>query len=132
MPAVESLAENFMQRTGIPCELAVSNPDMPLPGAHSTAVLRVVHEALTNIARHAGAKRVEVAIEQRPTEVIVNIRDDGRGFAPQKPRKAGSFGLIGVRERASLVGGDATVTSAPGKGTSVELRLPIRSDKTSP
>jgi PAS domain S-box-containing protein len=132
LPAVESLAESFRQRTGITCELAVSNPEMPLPGAHSTAVFRVVQEALTNIAKHAGAKHVEVAIEQRPTEVIVNIRDDGRGFAPQKPRKAGSFGLIGVRERAFLIGGDATITSAPGKGTSIELRLPIRPDEAPP
>jgi PAS domain S-box-containing protein len=132
LPAVESLAESFRQRTGITCELAVSNPEMPLPGAHSTAVFRVVQEALTNIAKHAGAKHVEVAIEQRPTEVIVNIRDDGRGFVPQKPRKAGSFGLIGVRERAFLIGGDATITSAPGKGTSIELRLPIRPDEAPP
>ena len=129
LPAVESLVENFRQRTGIPCELAVSNPEMQLPAAHSTAVFRVVQEALTNVAKHAQAKHVEVAIEQHPTEVTLNIRDDGRGFAPQKPRNAGSFGLIGLRERAYLIGGDATITSAPGQGTSIELRLPIRPEE---
>ena len=132
LPAVESLVENFRQRTGIPCELAVSNPEMQLPAAHSTAVFRVVQEALTNVAKHAQAKHVEVAIEQHPTEVTLNIRDDGRGFAPQKPRNAGSFGLIGLRERAYLIGGDATITSAPGQGTSIELRLPIRPEEVAP
>ena len=125
LPAVESLVENFIQRTGVTCELAVSNPGMQLPGAHSTAVFRVVQEALTNVAKHAEAQHVEVAIEQGPTEVTVSIRDNGRGFSPQEPRKAGSFGLVGVRERAYLIGGDATITSAHGKGTSIELRLPI-------
>jgi PAS domain S-box-containing protein len=125
VPAVESLAESFSQRTGIPCELAVSNPQMPLPGTHSTAVFRAVQEALTNVAKHANASRVEIAIDQYPTEVIVNIRDDGQGFSPQRARKHGSFGLMGVRERALIFGGDATITSAPGKGTNIELRLPI-------
>jgi PAS domain S-box-containing protein len=125
LPAVESLVENFIQRTGVPCELVVSNPAMQLPGAHSTAVFRVVQEALTNVAKHANAKHVEVAIEQRSTEVTVSIRDDGRGFSSQEPRKSGSFGLIGVRERAYLLGGDASIASVPDKGTCIELRLPI-------
>ena len=125
LPAVESLVENFIQRTGVSCELAVSNPTMQLPGQHATAVFRVVQEALTNVAKHAEANHVEVAIEQGSTEVTVTIRDDGRGFLPQAPRKTGSFGLVGVRERAYLIGGGATITSAPGKGTSIELRLPV-------
>jgi len=114
-----------MQRTGITCELAVSNPGMQLPAAHSTAVFRVVQEALTNVAKHAEAEHVEVAIEQGATAVTVSIRDNGRGFSPQEPRKAGSFGLVGVRERAYLIGGDVTITSAHGQGTSIDLRLPI-------
>ncbi len=129
VPAVESLVENFRQRTGVSCELAVSDPDMQLSGAHSTAVFRAVQEALTNVAKHAEAKHVEVAIEQRPTEVIVSICDDGRGFSPQDPRKEGSFGLVGLRERAYLIGGEAIITSATGKGTSIELRLPLRSEQ---
>ena len=129
LPAIEWLVENFTQRTGVPCELAVSNPGMQLPGAHSTAVFRIVQEALTNIAKHAEARRVEVAIEQRPTEIMVSIHDDGRGFSAQAPRKAGSFGLVGLRERAYLVGGEATVTSVPGKGTSIDVRLPLPHDE---
>lgn len=131
LPAVESLVENFTQRTGVSCELAVSNPSMQLPGPHSTAVFRLVQEALTNVAKHAEAKRVEVAIEQRLTEVLVSIRDDGRGFSPQDPRKAGSFGLVGLRERAYLIGGEVVITSAAGQGTSIEVRLPIPSDQDS-
>ncbi|MEO8751086.1 MAG: PAS domain-containing sensor histidine kinase [Casimicrobiaceae bacterium] len=125
LPATEWLVENFRQRTGIPCELAVSNPGMQLPGAHSTAVFRIVQEALTNITKHAQASHVEVAIDQHPAEIAVSIRDDGRGFSPQQPRKAGSFGLVGLRERAYLVGGQVTVTSSEGKGTSIEVWLPV-------
>ncbi len=129
VPAVESLVENFTQRTGIPCELAISNPDMQLPAAHSTAVFRVVQEALTNAAKHASANRVEVAIDQTSTAVNVSIRDDGRGFSPQDKRKPGSFGLVGLRERAYLIGGEAAIVSAPGQGTIIELRLPIRPER---
>jgi PAS domain S-box-containing protein len=132
LPAVDWLVENFIQRTGVPCELTVSNPEMQPPAAHSTAVFRVIQEALTNIAKHAQAQHVDVAIEERPTEIVVSIHDDGRGFSPQDPRKPGSFGLVGLRERAYLVGGDASITSAPGHGTSIEVRLPLPVEASSP
>jgi hypothetical protein len=128
IPAVEWLVENFMQRAGIPCELAISNPDMQVPQAHSTAVFRVVQEALTNIAKHADAKRVEVAIDLDSAAITVSIHDNGKGFDLRDPRKAGSFGLIGLRERAYLLGGHATITSEQGKGTVIEVSLPISND----
>ena len=128
---METLAENFRRRTGIPANWRSATPTCRCPARTRPPSSTSCTKRLTNIAKHAGAKRVEVAIEQRPTEVVVNIRDDSRGFAPQQPSDAGSLGLIGVRERAFLVGGDATIMSAPGKGTSIELRLPIRSDKSS-
>lgn len=132
VPAVEWLADNFRQRAGIPCELAVSNPGMHVPESHSTAVFRVVQEALTNIAKHADAARVEVAIDLNSTAIAVSIRDDGKGFDGDRPRKAGSFGLLGLRERAYLLGGDATIISQPGTGTVIEVLLPIRKDTEEP
>ncbi len=125
VPAVEWLVDNFMQRAGIPCELAISNPGMQVPEAHSTAVFRVVQEALTNITKHADAKHVEVAINLDSNAIMVSIHDNGKGFAQNDTRKAGSFGLIGLRERAYLLGGHAAVNSERGKGTVIEVLLPI-------
>jgi len=125
IPAVEWLVDNFMQRAGIPCELAISNPGMRVPDAHSTAVFRVVQEALTNIAKHAEARRVEVALDLVSTAITISIRDDGRGFDRNEPPRAGSFGLIGLRERAYLLGGEASITSERGTGTVIEVVLPV-------
>jgi PAS domain S-box-containing protein len=132
IPAVEWLVENFIQRTGIPCELAISNPGMRVPEAHSTAVFRVVQEALTNIAKHAEARHVEVALDLVSTAITVSIRDDGRGFDRDDPPRAGSFGLIGLRERAYLLGGEASIASARGKGTVIEVVLPIPQEAEAP
>jgi PAS domain S-box-containing protein len=131
VPAVEWLAETFAQRNGISCELAVNEPHLELPGEHATAVFRIVQESLNNVAKHAGASRVEITIEHTGSELTVSIRDDGSGFSPQDPRKAASYGLLGLRERASLLGGEASVTSAPGQGTWIEVRLPVSPPGTS-
>ena len=124
VPAVEWLVESFTQRTGVACELAVSREALDLPAAHATAVFRTIQESLTNIAKHARASRVEVAVEQADGHLSVSVRDDGVGFSPEDARKPNSFGLLGLRERASLLGGEATISSAQGRGTYVELRLP--------
>ncbi len=132
VPAVEWLAESFTERNGIPCELTVDDAEIDLPRAHATAVFRIVQESLANVAKHAKASRVEVAIARNGAEVRLVIRDDGVGFAPQDPRKPDSFGLLGLRERASLLGGTASVTSAPGAGTRIEVRLPVAAEAGSP
>ena len=124
VPAVEWLVESFTQRTGVACELAVSREALDLPAAHATAVFRTIQESLTNIAKHAHASRVEVAVEQADGHLSVSVRDDGIGFSSEDARKPNSFGLLGLRERASLLGGEARVSSSQGRGTHVELRLP--------
>jgi PAS domain S-box-containing protein len=132
LPAVEWLVENFTHRTGVPCELAVSTSDLKLNNANSTAVFRIVQESLANIAKHARASRAEVAIEQNGSGVTISVRDDGLGFSPKDPRKPNSFGLVGLRERACLLGGEAAIISAPGRGTNIEVRLPVSSMPFSP
>ena len=132
VPAIEWLVDTFAQRTGVPCELVVSDPSMDLPTTHSTAVFRIVQEALTNITKHAQARSVVVTLERRPSEVIAHVRDDGRGYSPGEARKLGSLGLIGLRERAHLIGGEANVRSAPGKGTQIEVRLPLAPHEAAP
>ena len=125
VPAVEWLAENFTQRTGVPCRLTIEDPDLELDGVQATAVFRIVQESLTNIAKHAGAADAEVSIAQEDDWLVVRVSDDGKGFIPQDPRKPGSFGLVGLRERAALLRGEAKITSGIGEGTTIEVRLPF-------
>ena len=124
VPSIEWLAENFSQRTGIACALTLGDSDLQVPKAHASAIFRIVQESLTNIAKHANAGHAGIAIERDGDELVVRIEDDGIGFLPHAPRKPNSFGLFGLRERASLMGGEATITSAPGGGTTVEVRIP--------
>lgn len=128
VPAVEWLAENFTQRTGVPCRLTIEDPDLELDGVQATAVFRIVQESLTNIAKHAGAAEAEVSIAQEDDWLVIRVSDDGRGFVTQDPRKPGSFGLVGLRERAALLRGEATITSGIGEGTAIEVRLPFGAD----
>ena len=104
--------------------------DFTLDNTHSTAVFRIVQESLANIVKHAKASRAEVAIEQNGGEVTISVRDNGHGFSPQDPRKPNSFGLVGLRERVYLLGGEAAIISAPGGGTNIEVRLPLTSQLT--
>lgn len=131
-PAVEWLVQKFTERNGIPCELAIGVPDLELDEAHASAVFRILQESLTNAARHAQASRIEVSIDLSDGAVALKVRDDGRGFSPDDPRKPGSFGLVGLRERAYLLGGEVNIASAPGQGTSIEVRIPLESGAVTP
>jgi signal transduction histidine kinase len=124
--AADWLAHNFTNRTGVPCELVIGAGDLDLADPHATAVFRVLQESLTNVAKHADATQVEATLERTGDEVILTVRDNGRGFSVAAPRKQGSFGLTGLRERAFLLGGDVTLESAPGQGTTVEMRIPVK------
>jgi PAS domain S-box-containing protein len=125
VPAVEWLVEGFAQRSGIPCELDVSLGELELPQAHATAVFRIVQESLSNVAKHAAASRAKVSIASDGGQVSLTIADDGAGFTPTDARKPNSYGLLGLRERASLLDGEASITSAPGEGTCIRIRLPL-------
>jgi PAS domain S-box-containing protein len=123
--AAEWLVDNFRSRTGTPVELVLGGDDLDLPDPYATAVFRILQECLTNIAKHAQASQVEITLERNDAEVLLTVGDNGRGFATGDPRNPGSYGLVGLRERATLIGGDVTVESAPGRGTRVELRVPL-------
>jgi two-component system, NarL family, sensor histidine kinase UhpB len=101
----------------------VTDPDAQL------VIYRVVQEAVTNILRHASARRARIALERSEGEVTVRVHDDGKGFDVDAVFLEGSgLGLVGMHERARLVGGRLRILSSPGRGTEVELRLPTRSD----
>lgn len=124
IPAIEWLVHNFSQRTGVPCSLT-ADEDIELAEPYATAVFRIVQESLANVAKHAGASTVGVSVVREPQAVLLEVRDDGSGFEPQAPRKLKSLGLMGLRERAHLLKGEVSITSAPGQGTCVRVRIPV-------
>jgi signal transduction histidine kinase len=101
-----------------------------LPPHIETALYRMAQEAINNIRKHADAAVVQIDLEWAPGEVVMRVIDDGKGFdvqAQQNIRPGTSFGLTGLRERVTLVRGRLTIDSAPGRGTRIEIRVPIKS-----
>jgi two-component system sensor histidine kinase UhpB len=130
VPAVETQLKRFSARTGIEVRLDTRGaPDM-LPEVVQTAIYRVAQEALTNVTRHAGATVVELDLEEDSGGAELRVRDDGTGFDPSVVARTtseaanGGLGLVGMAERARLVGGELDVRSAPGGGTTITLRVP--------
>lgn len=121
--AVEHHADQFSQRTGISCRLDMNREEFDLPGNLATTVFRIVQEALTNVARHAEAKQVRIALTQSDDHMDIQVEDDGRGFDAADEKK--TFGLLGMRERIAMFGGTLEIDSAPGRGTRISGRLPI-------
>jgi signal transduction histidine kinase len=122
--AIESEAGLFEERTGIECELSMPQ-DARLEPHCATAIYRIVQEALTNVARHSNASRVEIRLRQRTEELLLEIRDDGRGMTDDELRDSHSLGLLGIRERADLVGGTVHFEGVAGRGTIVSVRIPV-------
>ena len=126
VPALRALAEDFAGRTGVAVNLSTTPlPARPAPEVE-VAVYRVLQEALTNVARHAGATRVDARLALDEGEIVLVVQDDGRGFQADGRARAdgGGTGLAGMRERVVGAGGRLTVTSAPGRGARLEARLP--------
>jgi signal transduction histidine kinase len=121
------LAEGFSARTGI--EVTVdSSYSGRLPDETETHLFRIAQEALTNVARHSGAKHVRIKLESAESEICLAIQDDGHGFGAEQPNGRG-LGLIGMRARARSAGGDVSVVSRPGDGVKIEARVPIEAAK---
>ena len=122
--ALESLLNELSARAGIEVSLHAEDQDLELPEPLATAVYRMVQEALTNVARHAHATAVAVDVAVGGRMLHVRVRDNGQGLKPDPDRK--SFGLLGIRERARTLGGDARIYSPPGAGTIVEIDIPLQ------
>jgi two-component system sensor histidine kinase UhpB len=130
VPAVETQLKRFSARTGIEVRLGADGDPNALPEVVQTAIYRVAQEALTNVTRHAGATVVELDLEEADGAAELRVRDDGHGFDPSVAAltasqvQGGGLGLVGMAERARLVGGELDVRSAPGGGTTITLRVP--------
>ena len=122
--ALKALVERWEAETGIAARYRAVNGSRPLPPRVEAALYRICEEALTNAARHAGAGRVSVRLVATPDRVRLVVEDDGRGFdASDVPEDR--HGLVGMRERAEMLGGTLEVRSGPGAGTRIEATVPL-------
>ncbi len=123
--AMEWYASEFRKRTDIACEVTCSPNEIVLDGARSTTIFRIFQESLTNVARHAGAKKVKASIEKKEGKITLIVEDDGRGITEAEIADGQSFGLIGIRERVRAFNGELKISGAPNQGTTVEVSLPL-------
>ena len=126
--ALEEAVARWSATSAASSELTVTGTAEPLHGEIEATLLRITEEALSNVARHAGANRVAITLSYFDDEVTLDVRDDGRGFDPAavRPRSTtGGFGLVGMRARAARVAGAIDVESEPGGGTALAVRVPL-------
>jgi signal transduction histidine kinase len=127
IPAMRSYLKLFTEQTGIRTSFTAFAEVEKLNGASRTALYRIAQEALTNVSRHAKASVVKVSIRLRQNRICMEIQDDGRGFLVEDAaaiQHSKRLGLLGMRERAEMVGGTFCVDSAPGKPTTVHIEIP--------
>ena len=125
LAALESEAQLFEERTGIECDLSLPDDLPDMDQATTVAIYRMIQEAMTNVARHSNAGRVEIYVRRRAGELFLEIRDDGRGIASEEAADRSALGLAGIRERAGMLGGTALIEGEPDRGTIVSIRIPL-------
>ncbi len=123
--AIRWEAATFKARTGIRCQLRANRQQTRLTGEQQTALFRIVQEALNNVVCHANASSVQISIAERASEVELRIRDNGRGISAAQAAAPKSLGLLGMKERAALVGASFAITGQRGKGTVVSVHVPL-------
>jgi signal transduction histidine kinase len=124
--AIEWQAQEFQARTGVVCESACDRAELALPSELGTALFRISQEALSNVARHARATRANIRLHQEAEHVVLTVTDNGRGITDQEIHNPTSLGLLGMRERAILLGGEVSVMGRAGDGTTVTVRIPLK------
>lgn len=124
VPALMWLASEFQQRTGVACSVELFSKQIALDDDRATVLFRIVQESLTNILRHAEARHVVITLGKVGRRYVLEVRDDGKGFDSHAAKRANAFGLLGMRERATMLGGTAEVVSEPGAGTVVKVEVP--------
>jgi len=125
--AVETLVGDFQERTGIACSLEWDDSSLTLGREQQLHLYRIVQEALTNVARHADAAEVEVKVRVEPSQLCIEVQDDGCGMDPERASAPTSYGLTGMRKRAEYCGGRLHIRSEPGEGTMVRVEVPLLS-----
>jgi signal transduction histidine kinase len=125
LEGIEWQVLQFQSRTGIEVQLESSVEKANLDNGRATAVFRILQEALTNIQRHAQATKVTITVNQDSGQFFLEIQDNGKGFTPGSASDRSSLGLLGMSERAHLVGGEISVEGVEGKGTKITVLVPL-------
>jgi signal transduction histidine kinase len=123
VPAVERLAQGFIDQTGLTLDVEAQLSAVRFPTEVETALYRMVQEALTNVVKHAQARHVSIVLTRGRGAITALIEDDGRGFDVGTAREG--MGLDGMRERLGLIGGRLTIESRPGGGTTLIAKVPL-------
>lgn len=126
MAAIEWQVQEFQSRTGIPTRLTAEPSEFELDRERSTAIFRILQEALTNVARHAQATGVHIRLKGDVERLIMEVIDNGKGITPQALGDRRALGLLGMRERALLLGGEVAIVGRPGQGTRVTVVMPLK------
>ncbi|MBR7798847.1 MASE3 domain-containing protein [Undibacterium fentianense] len=123
--ALQTLQKEFSQRHGVHCDLIADEEQLILDDEKSTAIYRIIQESLTNVARHAKASHVNIQFSRSHDVLSFIIQDDGRGIEEGAMNKTRSFGLVGMRERIKAMQGEFKVQSEVGKGTQIQIQIPL-------
>jgi PAS domain S-box-containing protein len=123
--AIEWQAKDFQRRSGVSCILHLTEADLDISREQATAVFRIFQEILTNVARHSKAEKAWITLDVQNGLVILEVEDNGIGISPESARQPQALGLLGMRERAAIFGGQIEISGIPGKGTTVIMRMPV-------
>jgi len=130
--AIEWQANEFQSRTGVRCNVISRIRDRALNQDFATVFFRIFQETLANVIRHAKASQIDVCLSEEDGQLVLEVRDNGRGITESEVTNNRSIGLIGMRERAALVGGEVSFFGAPTSGTTVRLHVPLPKGQPSP
>ena len=128
--AIEWQVHEFQKRTATQCQLSLPTEEILMDGTCSTAMFRIFQETLTNIARHAHSTKVKINLEEKDDSAILEVADNGRGIRQSNLSDPKSLGLLGMRERALLLGGEVSIRRNDGEGTTVIVRIPLRGSES--
>ena len=124
--AIEWLARDAARRMDMEVTVQLGTEDPPLGPGADIALYRMVQEALTNVARHANATDIRIELRQSADELVLTVRDNGHGFPDRSMRQDGRYGLLGMRERAIMLGGRLDLDNPPGGGARITVHLPLK------
>ena len=123
--AIEWHVKEFQKLTGIKCTLAFNDDLKKLDKEHEIAVFRILQEILVNVMRHADASKVKVHFKESDNQLLIGVKDNGNGINEEQLNNEMSFGIIGIKERVSMLGGSLMIKGIQNKGTSISIRIPL-------
>ncbi len=126
--ALEWLAQEQQRQTGVPYQLCSESQDIDMPPSLATSLFRIAQEACNNVRKHAQATRVDIRLSESDGELVLEVADNGIGISEEKRKNSRSFGLLGMSERMSALGGSFHLSSRSGQGTTVRVTLPLQPD----